>query len=98
MASEILIDARSNSKATEIMNAIAAQELWGVALGTTTVGTEYANYIRIECTDNRANELLSVVPTDEVDFLVLNCNIFAFSSDDVEDSQRLWYLRGVAAE
>ena len=94
MASEILIDAKSSSRATEILDAIAAQELWGVSLGTTTIGTEYANYIRIECTDNRANQLLAVVPNEEVDFLVLNCNISAFSSDGVDDNQRLWFLRG----
>tara|TARA_A100001515_G_scaffold35499_1_gene27676 strand:+ start:7865 stop:8149 length:285 start_codon:yes stop_codon:yes gene_type:complete len=88
----ILFKASSASAADDIVEAVAAQELWSVDMGTTSKASSYSNFALVECTATRATNLLGSIP-DNVDFEMHVHNISSFSHAACEE--KLWYLRGM---
>ena len=91
MADVILFKAGSASAADDIVEAVAARELWGVDMGTTSKASSYSAYALVECTATRATNVLGAIP-DGVDFEMHVHDICSFS--DAAAEEKLWYLRG----
>ena len=91
MADVILLKTSSTQAADDIVEAVAAQELWSVDMGTTSKASSYSAYALIECTATRAISVLGAIP-DGVDFEMHVHNICSFS--DAAYEEKLWYLRG----
>lgn len=87
----ILIKTSSAQAADDIVSAVAAQELWGVDMGTTSKASSYSTYAIVESTATRASNLLAAIP-DNVQFEMHVHNICSFSDSSAEE--KLWYLRG----
>jgi hypothetical protein len=92
MADVILFKAGSASAADDIVEAVAAQELWGVDMGTTSKASSYSAYALVECTATRATNVLGSIP-ENVDFEMHVNSICSFS--DASAEEKLWYLRGM---
>ena len=91
MADVILFKTSSAQAADDIVEAVLAQELWGVDMGTTSTASSYSNFVVVESTATRASNLLSSIP-ENVDFEMHYHNICSFS--DASSEEKLWYLRG----
>jgi hypothetical protein len=91
MADVILFKTSSAQAADDIVEAVVAQELWGVDMGTTSTASSYSVWAVVECTATRASNLLGSTP-DNVDFEMHVHDICSFS--DAASEEKLWYLRG----
>jgi hypothetical protein len=91
MSDMILFKTSSAQAAEDIVSAVAAQELWGVDMGTTSKASSYSNYALVESTATRASNVLGSIP-DGVDFEIHVHDIYSFS--DAASEEKLWYLRG----
>jgi len=81
---------------TTTPNAIVAEidtgTLWGVSLGTTTKRSTYSDYVLVECTQTRSENLFEACPQSiDMDFLQSNPESFT-ESDQIS---KVWYLRGM---
>jgi hypothetical protein len=91
MADVILFKTSSAQAADDIVEAVVAQELWSVDMGTTSTASSYSNFALVECTATRATNLLGSIP-ENVDFEMHVHSICSFS--DASSEEKLWYLRG----
>ncbi len=66
--------------------------LWGVSLGTTTKRSTYSDYVLIECTKTRSDDLFESCPeTAEID--LCQSSPGSFTASDL--ISRAWFLRGM---
>jgi len=91
--SSALIKASSTSAATAIEAAVSAGTLWGLDMGTTTQAAAYSRYCVVRGTPPRLAAMEEVMPS--------NAEIVVFVSDTesftgATDTERLWFLLGVA--
>jgi phage protein U len=89
----ILINCSSSSAAQELVDAVAAGELWGVDMGTTSSATSYSNYCLIQCTKTRNYSLHDKVP-DSVKFSIELSQTEPDSFSEAQIPWKMWYLRG----
>ena len=91
MADVILFKTSSAQAADDIVEAVLAQELWSVDMGTTSTASSYSVWAVVECTATRANNILGSTP-ENVDTEMHVHDICSFS--DAASEEKLWYLRG----
>ena len=87
----IMFDAGSSAAADDIVEAVEAQRLWDVSMGTTSKASSYSSFVVIEATFNRVNDLLAAKP-DDVVFEMHYHDICSFT--EASSEEKLWYLRG----
>jgi len=91
MASICLFETKSTNAAEDIVDAVSAEELWGVDMGTTSKGSSYSKYALVECTANRALQITDVIP-EEIFLTSLEDDVSSFT--DATANEKVWYLRG----
>ncbi len=92
MASSIcLFETKSTSAAEDLVDAVAAGELWGVDMGTTSKSCSYSKFVLVECTANRALQITDVIPED-VSLSSTEDDVSSFT--DATANEKAWYLRG----
>ena len=75
-----------------LISEIDTGTLWGVALGTTTKRSTYSDYVLIECTKTRSDNLFEACP-ESVDI-----DLCMGSPDSFTDAgllEKAWFLRGM---
>ena len=87
----VLFETSSSSAADEIVAAVQAQSLWGINMGTTSKSASYSNYVVVETTSTRLDNIISAMP-DNVDAVLTYHGTPSFT--DSTDEQKAWYLRG----
>lgn len=88
-----LIKCSSSSVAQDVVDDVAAGELWGVDMGTTSKASSYSNYALVESTQTRCFALLdSVHDPEKYDIELSQSDVGSFTEASLE--WKMWYLRG----
>jgi len=89
-----LIQCPSTPAATDIVDAVDAGELWGINMGTTSKASSYSNFVLVECTQTRGDNLFDANPDyNEYSFLLSQADPDSFSESGAKC--KYWYLRGM---
>jgi hypothetical protein len=75
-----------------IVTDIDSGTLWGVSLGTTTKRSTYSDYVLVECTKTRSENLFEACP-ESVSMNFLQAAPESFTESD--QVSKVWYLRGM---
>jgi hypothetical protein len=88
----ILFETTSTSAAEDIVEAVAAGELWGLDMGTTSKASSYSNFALVECTRTRSENLADHIP-DGTAQILWDSEPPSFTAADM--GHKTWYLRGM---
>ena len=87
----ILFETSTTAEAEAIVEAVQAQDLWGVNMGTTSKASSNSSFVLIEATPTRVLNLIAAVP-DTVDLVLQYADPPSFNNSTPDEMA--WYLRG----
>lgn len=87
----ILFETSTTAEAEAIVEAVQAQDLWGVNMGTTSKASSSNSFALVQATPTRVLNLISATP-ETVDLVLQYADPPSFNNSTPDEMA--WYLRG----